>query len=71
MAKFNMDNLEPKDGQLLKMCDWLAAFLEAHSSIRNGISSPHLVEAQARLKEKIWDSPLECLNLNALLADFD
>ncbi len=24
-----------------------------------------------RLKEKIWDSPLECLNLNALLADFD
>lgn len=71
LAKFNMDNLEPKDGQLLKMCDWLAAFLEAHSSIRNGISSPHLVEAQARLKEKIWDSPLECLKLNALLADFD
>lgn len=71
MAKFNQDKLEPKDGQLLKMCDWLAAFLEAHSSIRNGISSPHLVEAQARLKEKIWDSPLECLKLNALLADFD
>lgn len=71
MARFNMDDLQPKDGQLLKMCDWLAAFLEAHSSIRNGISSPHLVEAQARLKEKIWDSPLECLNLNALLADFD
>lgn len=71
MDEFNLDSLDPKDGQLLKMCDWLAAFLEAHSSIRNGISSPHLVEAQARLKEKIWDSPLECLKLNALLADFD
>lgn len=69
---YNRDEDEPKDGQLLKVSDWLAAFLEAHSSIRNGVSSPHLVEAQARLKGKLNESKLEpVLHLEALLADFD
>ena len=68
----NRDEDDPKDGQMLKVSDWLAAFLEAHSSIRNGVSSPHLVEAQARLKSRLIESPLEhVLNLEALLADFD
>jgi len=49
----------------------LAAFLEAHSSIRNGVSSPHLQEAQARIRAKLCESELECLQLEALLADFD
>lgn len=69
---YNRDEDDPKDGQMLKICDWLAAFLEAHSSIRNGVSSPHLVEAQARLKGKLNESSLESvLHLEALLADFD
>ncbi|MDE5880071.1 MAG: HD domain-containing protein, partial [Desulfovibrio sp.] len=68
----NRDEDDPKDGQLLKVCDWLAAFLEAHSSIRNGVSSPHLVAAETRLKGRLTDSPLEpVLQLEALLADFD
>lgn len=68
----NRDEDDPKDGQLLKICDWLAAFLEAHSSIRNGVSSPHLVAAEARLKGKLNESRLEpVLQLEALLADFD
>ena len=67
----NADALDPKDGEMLKICDWLAAFLEAHSSIRTGVSSPHLQEAQSRLKSKLCSSPLECLQLDALLADFD
>lgn len=69
---YNFDKDDPKDGQMLKICDWLAAFLEANSSIRNGVSSPHLVEAQARLKGKLTESELEpVLQLEALLADFD
>ncbi|GFH62517.1 MAG: HD superfamily hydrolase [Candidatus Desulfovibrio kirbyi] len=67
----NADALDPKDGQMLKVCDLLAAFLEAHSSIRNGVSSPHLQEAQARIRAKLCESELECLQLEALLADFD
>jgi putative hydrolase of HD superfamily len=67
----NDDALDPQDGEMLKACDWLAAFLEAHSSIRNGVSSPHLQEALARLKADLGKSPLECLRLGSLLADFD
>ncbi|MFC4677414.1 HD domain-containing protein [Desulfovibrio legallii] len=67
----NTDDLDPKDGRLLKDCDNLAAFLEAHSSIRNGVSSPHLLEARVRLLTRLRESPLACLNLDALLADFD
>jgi putative hydrolase of HD superfamily len=67
----NTDDQDPKDGRLLKDCDNLAAFLEAHSSIRNGVSSPHLLEARVRLLTRLRESPLACLNLDALLADFD
>ncbi|MDR2573172.1 MAG: HD domain-containing protein [Desulfovibrio sp.] len=70
-AGYNADALDPKDGEMIKVCDWLAAFLEAHSSIRNGVSSPHLQEALARLKADLLKSPLECLGLGSLLADFD
>ncbi|RRD71592.1 MULTISPECIES: HD domain-containing protein [unclassified Desulfovibrio] len=67
----NRDELDPKDGQLVKICDNLAAFLEAHSSIRNGVSSPHLLEARVRLLTGLRESPLTSLHLDTLLADFD
>lgn len=70
-SRCNADALQPKDGRLIKECDKLAAFMEAHSSIRNGVSSPHLQEAQARLRTDLSQSPLGCLHLDALLADFD
>lgn len=62
---------DPKDGQLLKVCDLLAAYLEAHNSIRNGISSPHLLEARARLKRDLLETAPPALGMDALLADFD
>ena len=68
----NIDQMDPKDGQLIKNCDNLAAFLEAHSSIRNGVSSPHLLEAQVRLFTKLRENPLSAImRLDTLLADFD
>lgn len=67
----NADALDPKDGRMIKVCDNLAAFLEAHSSIRNGVSSPHLLEARVRLQTQLRDNALTCLKLDALLADFD
>ena len=69
--EYNADALDPKDGFLLKICDWLAAFMEAHNSIHTGVSSPQLLEARTRLKTKLQEQDLPCLKLNALLADFD
>ncbi|MDE7065348.1 MAG: HD domain-containing protein [Desulfovibrionaceae bacterium] len=67
----NADALDPKDGRLIKACDTLAAFMEAHSSIRNGVSSPHLQEAVVRLRTEIRHAPVEPLQMDALLGDFD
>lgn len=70
LAQYESPEYEPKDGELLKYCDLLAAFLEAHNSIHNGVSSPHLQEARSRLKGRLEEAP-ENLQLAALLADFE
>lgn len=68
----NRDDLDPKDGMLIKVCDRLAAFMEAHSSIRNGLSASSMLEACIGLGQALQSSPLaSCLGLDALLADFD
>jgi len=67
----NRDAFDPKDGRVLKVCDTMAAFIEAHTSIRNGITSPHLQEAQARLRAEHRKVVLGPLHVGALFADFD
>lgn len=62
---------EAESAILLKICDLLGAFLEAHNSILNGASSPQLVEGRARIKREILSMAPECFHIDALLADFD
>lgn len=71
LNNYNKDEFDPKDGQLLKMCDLLAAFLEAYNSIRNGVTPPQIVEGRERLKAEILNKAPEKLKIDALLADFD
>lgn len=69
---FNQDIHDPRDGKLIKDCDRLAAFMEAHSSIRNGVSATSMLEACIGLGKALRLSPLSArLGLDALLADFD
>ncbi len=69
--EYNQDGLDPKDGELLKMCDELAAFLEAYTSIRNGVASPELEEAMWRLKSRRSEDTRLGRDMRAILADFD
>jgi len=70
--KFNYDEFDPKDGELLKMCDSLAAFLEAYTAIRNGIASDQLQQGLWRIRSKYSSSVLlGKVHVGALLADFD
>ncbi len=71
LNKMDREEFDPRDGHLIKLCDLLAAFLEAHNSIATGISSPSLQEARYRLKNRLKDDALPKMNLEALLADFD
>lgn len=71
LCRQDHEDADPKDGQLLKVCDLLAAFLEAHNSIRTGISSPNLLEARERLKNQLLQTAPDALHLDTLIADFD
>lgn len=46
---YNFAEFAPVDGRLVKVADHIAAFLEADSSIRYGITSPHLTSGKANL----------------------
>ncbi len=69
---YNQDRFDPKDGELLKVCDNLAAFIEAYTATRNGITNEQLQQAQWRIRSKYQQvSLLDNLHIGALLADFD
>ena len=67
----NRDELDPKDGVLLKDCDNLAAFMEAYASQQRGFSSSDFHEALARIRSNFLEHSLGPLSLTALMADFD
>ncbi|WP_449243124.1 HD domain-containing protein [Desulfovibrio sp.] len=67
----NRDELDPKDGELLKMCDKLAAFIEAYTALRTGITSDQLTQACWRIRQQFHENPVVAgVHIGALLADF-
>lgn len=69
---YNCDEFDPKDGHLLKICDNLAAFLEAYTAVRNGITSDQLQQALWRIRGQYAQEPFRHgVHIGALLADFD
>ena len=53
--KYNKNEYYPLDGELVKACDQLAAFAEAKISIRHGVTSKDLEEAQKGMMD-YWKS---------------
>ena len=46
---YDAPQFKPVDGEIIRCCDHLAAFIEASLSIRHGISTKHLAEGVERL----------------------
>ncbi|MDL2315769.1 HD domain-containing protein [Desulfovibrio sp. OttesenSCG-928-A18] len=67
----NMDSLDPKDGEALKICDILAAYIEAYTAMRNGITSDHIQQAFWRMREQNAKKMLGAFHIGALFSDFD
>ncbi|XPV76829.1 MAG: HD domain-containing protein [Desulfovibrio sp.] len=69
---YNSNASDPKDGDLLKAADNLAAFIEAYTALKNGISSAELHLGCFRIRTAYREKPLVCgVNIGTLLADFD
>ena len=58
------------DGQLVGVCDKLAAYIEASVSIRTGIRSPALEEGKRRLYDRFRQARIEGLSLGYLFEYF-
>jgi putative hydrolase of HD superfamily len=72
LAAKDRDELDPKDGELVKTCDNLAAFIEAYTALKNGIASDQLHEAVWRIQRHYRKSAMSAgLHIGSLLADFD
>lgn len=71
LQKNDRDECDPKDGGLIKVCDVLAAFLEAYTSIHNGMASPALYEGMARIRREYQGLRMGDFSMTTLLADFD
>ncbi len=64
MERYNEDRYAAVDGEIIRACDKLAAFIEASLSIRHGICSQHLVDGKAKIYR-------ECRNHNPGGIKFD
>lgn len=68
---YNKDEYDPKDGEALKICDTLAAYIEAYTAMRNGITSDQIQQAFWRIREQHAKLSLGNMPIGALFTDFD
>ncbi|MGE5397315.1 MAG: HD domain-containing protein [Chitinophagales bacterium] len=60
--KYNDDRFSPLDGELVKMCDQVAAFVEASMSIEFGLKIPDLVIGQRQIFENCSEKTVSGLS---------
>ncbi|TDT70563.1 putative hydrolase of HD superfamily [Hypnocyclicus thermotrophus] len=68
--KYNDDNYNAIDGEIVKICDELSAFIEAYQSIEYGISSKPLKSAITSISEKYKNKKIANINIGKLYLDF-
>ena len=70
-TEHEFENMQNRDGELVKAADDLAAFIEAYLSIINGIHNENLIIAMNNLKEKYKTKVVNGINFGKIYDDFD
>jgi putative hydrolases of HD superfamily len=70
-TEHEFENIQNRDGELVKAADDLAAFIEAYLSILNGIHNENLIIAMNNLKEKYKAKVISGINFGKIYDDFD
>jgi len=60
--KYNSDKYSPVDGEVIKACDHLAAYMEAYLSVSHGITSSHLKSVLTSLPIDYKDRSIAGIN---------
>ena len=68
--KYNKNEFYPLDGELIKACDKLAAFIEADLSIKYGITSKHLEEGRENFYVKFKGKKISGIDFGHLFEYF-
>ncbi len=69
-SKYNFDNYNPVDGQIIEACDKLAAFIEACLSISHGITSRYLEEGKRDLYSRYKDLKVAGIDFGKLFREW-
>ncbi len=67
---YNSDHFSPLDGEIIKACDQLAAYIETFLSISHGIKSYHLEEGNRQLFSLYSDRVIAGINFGQLFSYF-
>lgn len=70
-SAFNSDEFNPRDGELIRAADHLAAYVESCMAIKNGITSGELEEAKSSLRNRYAQETVGGIKLGEIFADFD
>lgn len=69
--EFNWDEYNPRDGEMIKATDELAAFVEAYLGLENGIKSHELMESKNFLKARFDHAVIGGIKFGEIFADFE
>lgn len=69
-GRYNLDRYSPLDGELIKVCDQLAAYMETFLSISHGINSSHLTEANRQLYEMYKNKTVAGIDFGQIFSYF-
>lgn len=67
---YNLDEFNPRDGELVKACDELSAFIEALVAIKNNCSSEEFSRARNYIRDKYESKVIAGIHFNEIYADF-
>jgi putative hydrolase of HD superfamily len=70
-ACYNADIYNPRDGELVKAADSLAAFIEAYVAVRNGSYNREFQEAKLAFRDTYGRATIAGINFGEIYADFD
>jgi putative hydrolase of HD superfamily len=69
--EFNRDEYSPRDGELIKATDDLAAFIETYLALENGIKSNELKEGRNIIQSKYQQKVIAGIKFGEIYADFE
>lgn len=68
--KYNQDSFNPIDGEIIRACDHLAAFIEVYLSLEHGVSSKVLKEGYVAIFENYKDKSIAGINFTEVFEFF-